>query len=267
MISVENLSKAFRVSRRSRGLAATLRSFVSPRFETVHALDDVSFHIDAGEIVGYIGPNGAGKSTTVKILSGILTADSGRCEIDGLVPWKNRKEHVAKIGVVFGQRTQLWWDTPVIDSFELLRDIYRVSQEDCRTQLARLTDALDLGPLLTTPVRQLSLGQRMKCELAAAMLHRPRILFLDEPTIGLDATARLAIREFIRTVNRESGVTVLLTTHDTHDIEALCDRVMLIGKGHILYDGGFSALKARYDGDGSTEADVIIDRLYKDYQL
>ncbi len=267
MITVDNLSKTFRVSRRAQGLGAAVRSFFSPRFETVHALEGVSFHIAPGEIVGYIGPNGAGKSTTVKILSGILTPDAGNCEIDGLVPWKSRRRHVAKIGVVFGQRTQLWWDTPVVDSFELLRDIYRVPQDRYAKSRDRLVEALELGPLLTTPVRQLSLGQRMKCELAAALLHEPRILFLDEPTIGLDATARLAIRDFIRTVNRERGVTVLLTTHDTHDIEALCDRVMLIGKGHILYDGSFSSLKSRYDGDGATEADVIIDRLYKDYQL
>lgn len=267
MIHVENLTKTFRVAKRGHGLAAAVRSFVAPRFETVTALDGVSFRIDAGEIVGYIGPNGAGKSTTVKVLSGILTPDSGHCEIDGLVPWKNRVRHVAKIGVVFGQRSQLWWDTPVIDSFELLRDIYRVPQETYLRSKDRLVEALELGPLLTTPVRQLSLGQRMKCELAAAMLHEPRLLFLDEPTIGLDATARLAIREFIRQINRERGVTILLTTHDTHDIEALCDRVMLIGKGHILYDGSFAALKVRYDGDGASEADVIIDRLYKDYQL
>lgn len=174
---------------------------------------------------------------------------------------------MAKIGVVFGQRTQLWWDTPVIDSFDLLRDIYRVPRDRFDLTLGKLVAKLDLSDLLKTPVRQLSLGQRMKCELAAAMLHEPKILFLDEPTIGLDATARLAIRDFIRTINREQQVTVLLTTHDTHDIEALCDRVMLIGKGHILYDGSFAALKSRYNSDGISEADVIIDRLYKDYEL
>jgi len=267
VITVEHLSKTYRVARRTAGLGAAMRSFFQPSFETVRALDGISFHIDPGEIVGYIGPNGAGKSTTVKILSGILTPDGGSCTVGGLVPWEQRRRHVARIGVVFGQRTQLWWDTPVIDSFELLRDIYRVLRDRYAKTRDRLVDALALAPLLTTPVRQLSLGQRMKCELAAAMLHEPSILFLDEPTIGLDATARLAIRDFIRTVNREQGVTVLLTTHDTHDIEALCRRVMLIGKGHILYDGGFAELKKRYDGDGATEADVIIDRLYKDYEL
>ncbi|MBP7401728.1 MAG: ABC transporter ATP-binding protein [Clostridia bacterium] len=267
MITVDNLSKTFRVARRASGMGAAVRSFFHPRFETVRALDGISFHIAPGEIVGYIGPNGAGKSTTVKILSGILTPDSGTCEIGGIVPWRHRRRHVARIGVVFGQRTQLWWDTPVIDSFDLLRDIYRVPQDRYVKTRDRLVESLGLGPLLTTPVRQLSLGQRMKCELAASMLHEPSILFLDEPTIGLDATARLAIRDFIRTENQERGVTVLLTTHDTHDIEALCSRVMLIGKGRILYDGGFAELKKRYDGDGATEADVIIDRLYKDYEL
>ncbi len=267
MIRVEQLTKTYRVARRGTDLGATLRSFFRPQFQTVRALDGISFQIGPGEMIGYIGPNGAGKSTTIKILSGILTPDSGTCVIAGRVPWRERRRHVAGIGVVFGQRSQLWWDTPVMDSFELLRDIYRIPPARYTRSRDRLVDALTLAPLLSTPVRQLSLGQRIKCELAAAMLHEPAILFLDEPTIGLDATARLAVREFIRAVNHEQGVTVLLTTHDTHDIEALCQRVMLIGQGQILYDGGFAALKQRYNGDDHTEADVIIDRLYKDYSL
>ena len=207
------------------------------------ALDGVSFEIEPGELVGYIGPNGAGKSTTVKVISGILVPDSGRCEILGRVPWRDRVAHVRNIGVVFGQRTQLWWDLPVVESFELLREIYRVPANDYATTLDELVQIMDLGPLMDVPVRQLSLGQRMRCDLAAALLHRPSILFLDEPTIGLDAISKLAFRDSIKRFNRERGVTVILTTHDMDDIEALCTRVMVIGEGLILYDGALEALR------------------------
>ena len=207
------------------------------------ALDGVSFEIEPGELVGYIGPNGAGKSTTVKVISGILVPDSGRCEILGRVPWRDRVAHVRNIGVVFGQRTQLWWDLPVVESFELLREIYRVPATDYATTLDELVQIMDLGPLMDVPVRQLSLGQRMRCDLAAALLHRPSILFLDEPTIGLDAVSKLAFRDSIKRFNRERGVTVILTTHDMDDIEALCTRVMVIGEGLILYDGALEALR------------------------
>ena len=207
------------------------------------ALDGVSFEIEPGELVGYIGPNGAGKSTTVKVISGILVPDSGRCEILGRVPWRDRVAHVRNIGVVFGQRTQLWWDLPVVESFELLREIYRVPANDYATTLDELVQIMDLGPLMDVPVRQLSLGQRMRCDLAAALLHRPSILFLDEPTIGLDAVSKLAFRDSIKRFNRERGVTVILTTHDMDDIEALCTRVMVIGEGLILYDGALEALR------------------------
>lgn len=246
MIDVQNLSKTYKVSRRSSGMKAALKQFVRPTFDEVHAISNLNFHIDPGEIVGYMGPNGAGKSTTIKVMSGILTPDSGKCLIDGRTPWKERKKHVSQIGVVFGQRSQLWWDTPVIDSFELLKEIYHVSNQAYKKQFSLLTETLNLSELLSTPVRQLSLGQRMRCEVAASLIHEPQILFLDEPTIGLDAVSKLAIRDFIQTINREKNVTVILTTHDTSDLEALCKRVMLIGKGQILYDGDFDVLKKTY---------------------
>jgi ABC-2 type transport system ATP-binding protein len=207
-------------------------------------LDRVSFQLEQGELVGLIGPNGAGKSTTIKILSGILEPTSGRCEVDGLTPWRQRIRHVARIGVVFGQRTQLWWDLPVIEGFDLLRDIYRVPQERYVRARDELVALLRLERLLNQPVRQLSLGQRMRCEIAAALLHEPQLVFLDEPTIGLDAPSKLAVREFVGRLNRERGVTVILTTHDMHDIEALAERVIVIGAGRILADGSFEALRA-----------------------
>lgn len=246
MIDVQQLSKTYRINRRSSGMKAALKQFVKPSYEEIHAIQDLNFHIAPGEIVGYMGPNGAGKSTTIKIMSGILTPDSGRCQIDGRTPWIQRKDHVSQIGVVFGQRSQLWWDTPVIDSFELLKEIYRVEGKAYQKQLDLLVETLDLLPLLNTPVRQLSLGQRMRCEVAASLIHEPKILFLDEPTIGLDAVSKLAIRRFIQDINAEKKVTVILTTHDTPDIEALCKRVLLIGKGQLLYDGDFDVLKRTY---------------------
>ena len=246
MISVKNVSKTFKVPVRPKGMGEAFKSIFIRRHKTIKALDDISFEIGRGETVGYIGPNGAGKSTTVKILSGILRPDSGSCVVNGKVPYDERKSYVSDIGVVFGQRSQLWWDVPVIDSFELMRDIYSVEKKKFQNNLELMTETLDLADFLNTPARQLSLGMRMRCELAASLLHEPPLLFLDEPTIGLDAVSKLAVRKFIKTVNREKKVTVILTTHDMNDIEALTDRVILIGRGKILYDGGFQSLKTSY---------------------
>lgn len=250
MIEASHLSKRFVVNRRKSGLKQAAKSLFQRERTFIQALDDVSFTIPDGQVVGYIGPNGAGKSTTVKILSGILTPDSGSCLINGRTPWKQRREHVAEIGVVFGQRSQLWWDVPVGDSFDLLRDIYRVPESRYRKNAAELTQRLQLEALLRTPARQLSLGQRMRCEIAASLLHDPKVLFLDEPTIGLDAVSKLAVRDFIRDINRERGVTVILTTHDMQDIEALAQRILLIGKGRLLLDGTLEQLRQQY-GRGS----------------
>ncbi len=245
MIELQNISKTYRVAKRKAGLKEAVKGFFSREYEEIKALNEVSFKVDDGEIVGYIGPNGAGKSSTVKVMSGILTPDSGECVIDGRIPWKDRREHVSHIGVVFGQRSALWWDVPVADSFELLRDIYSVPRSDFDKNLAKLTEMLELGDTVKAPARTLSLGQRMKCDIAAALLHSPRILFLDEPTIGLDATSKLAVRRFISELNRERGTTVILTTHDMNDIEAMAKRVILIGKGRILSDGSVNELTGR----------------------
>ncbi|KAF0244790.1 MAG: ABC-2 type transport system ATP-binding, partial [Planctomycetota bacterium] len=243
-ILVENLVKTFRVAERRPGLSGAVAGLFARKSRVVRALDGASFSIEPGELVGYIGPNGAGKSTTVKLLSGILVPDSGRCEVLGRVPWKDRRAHVARLGVVFGQRTQLWWDLPAGESFELLRDIYGVAQADYAKRLDELVALLDLAPLLRTPARQLSLGQRMRCDIAATLLHAPPILFLDEPTIGLDAPSKLAVRDFVKRLNRERGVTVILTTHDLDDVEALCRRVLVVGNGRVLMDGTLESLRA-----------------------
>jgi ABC-2 type transport system ATP-binding protein len=243
-IVVEQLEKRFRIAEREAGLWGAVKGLAHRQYREVAALHDVSFEIARGELIGYIGPNGAGKSTTIKILSGILVPSSGRCEVAGLIPWSDRVAHVARIGVVFGQRTQLWWDLPVIESFDLLRDIYRVPVDRFARTTDELVALLDLEPLLDVPVRQLSLGQRMRCDLAASLLHEPEILFLDEPTIGLDAVSKLAMRDFVKRQNTERGTTVLLTTHDMNDIEALCTRVMLINHGTLLMDGTVEDLRS-----------------------
>ncbi|MCI6967391.1 ATP-binding cassette domain-containing protein [bacterium] len=246
MIELKHINKTFRVARRNAGLSEAMRSLFHKEYTLVHALNDVSFRIGEGEMVGYIGPNGAGKSSTIKVMSGILTPDSGECIINGRIPWKERKVHVKEIGVVFGQRSQLWWDVPVIDSFELLRDVYAVDDAAYRHNLDEMTELLNLSELLRTPARQLSLGQRMRCELAASLLHDPKILFLDEPTIGLDAVSKVAVRDFIRRINAERKTTVILTTHDMQDIEAIAERILLIGRGRILLDGSLAELQKRH---------------------
>lgn len=257
MIEVKNLNKSFNVVKRKAGAFAAVKSLFKPEYTAVHALKDVSFKIDEGEIVGYIGPNGAGKSTTIKIISGILVPDSGSCSILGNTPWKNRINHVKNIGVVFGQRSQLWWDVPVIDSYNLLKDIYKIPHKEYNNNLELLTTTLDLSSLLTTPVRQLSLGQRMRCEIGASLLHSPKILFLDEPTIGLDAVSKIAVRNFIKTINKEKKLTVILTTHDMNDIEALAERIILIGKGEILLDGTLTELKVKYAARKTLTVDFL----------
>lgn len=263
MIRVEHLSKTYRVTRRDGGLMQAIKALGRRETHEVRALKDISFTIPDGEIVGYIGPNGAGKSSTIKILSGILTPDSGVCEVNGRVPWKERRRHVAEIGVVFGQRSQLWWDVPVIDSFELIRNIYKVDSARYKKNLDELTGLLDLSELLRTPARTLSLGQRMRCEIAASLLHDPKVLFLDEPTIGLDAVSKIAVRAFIQERNRTHGTTVLLTTHDMQDIEALATRILLIGKGRLLLDGSFDDVRAVKEDAQSL--DELAAALYERY--
>lgn len=262
MITMENVSKSYKIAKRNAGFREACKALFHREYEEIHALNDVSFTINDGEMVGYIGPNGAGKSSTIKILSGILTPDSGTVLVDGRIPYKNRIEHVREIGVVFGQRSQLWWDVPVIDSFELLKDIYSISEPQYKQSLEELTELLNLAELLRTPARQLSLGQRMRCEIAASLLHRPRILFLDEPTIGLDAVSKLAVRDFILQQNKTHGTTVILTTHDMQDIEALTNRIILIGKGQILLDGTLEDIK-----QGNDNIDKTVAELYRTYDI
>lgn len=247
MIELKGISKSFKVSKRNAGLKKAVKALFKREYEIVKALDNVSFTIDEGEMVGYIGPNGAGKSTTIKIMSGILNPDKGECIINGRTPWKDRINHVKDIGVVFGQRSQLWWDVPVADSFELIKDIYKVPDNKFKSNMRMLTDMLNIDEIIKVPTRQLSLGQRMRCEIAASLLHSPKILFLDEPTIGLDAVSKIAVRDFIKKINRENKTTVILTTHDTQDIEALTKRIILIGKGQVLLDGNLDDLKQKFN--------------------
>jgi ABC-2 type transport system ATP-binding protein len=247
-IELDRVEKTFVVHERRGRLRRARRE--------VKAVDGVSFGVEEGSMVGYVGPNGAGKSTTVKMLTGVLVPSGGRVSVAGLDPVRQRVRLARRIGVVFGQRVQLWWDLPLRDSFELLRHIYRVPEPRYRENLDRFAELLELGPLLATPVRQLSLGQRMRGELTAAMLHDPEILFLDEPTIGLDVVAKTRVREFLASVNREHGTTVLLTTHDLGDIERLCRRLIVLDRGHVIYDGDLGALKMRYGPERTLVVDL-----------
>ncbi|MFZ0908441.1 MAG: ATP-binding cassette domain-containing protein [Candidatus Acidiferrales bacterium] len=245
LIQVRELSKHFRTYHRREGIWGGLQNLFVRDYKTVAAVDRVSFTIDRGEMVGYIGPNGAGKSTSIKMLTGILVPTSGEAVVNGFVPYRQRRRYVKTIGVVFGQRTQLWWDIAVIESFKLLRRIYDVSQSDFDARMELFNSILGIKDYLNTPVRKLSLGERMRCDLAAALLHNPPLLFLDEPTIGLDVVAKHHIREFLREINREFQTTVLLTTHGMDDIEELCRRILIIDHGKVLFDGELRELKQR----------------------
>lgn len=274
-IEVKHVSKSFKVVKRDKGLKNALKSFFKRKYIIVAAACDINFSIEKGEIVGYIGPNGAGKSTTIKMLSGILLPDQGSIRVGNLDPAKDRKKYVKNIGVVFGQRSQLWWDIPANDTFELLKDMYDIDNLKYEKTKNELVKLLDLERIINIPVRQLSLGERMRLEIAASLLHEPEILFLDEPTIGLDAISKKIVREFIKKLNQTFKTTVILTTHDMSDIEALAKRIILIGKGKILYDGTLQKLKNKYGNNkmikvftkGKIEANKkgIIDSTKKDY--
>ena len=249
LIEVENLSKTYRTFERKPGIRGAIVNFFHRDYRDVRAVENVSFTIDAGELVGYIGPNGAGKSTTIKMLTGILVPTAGHIRVSGFEPARERREYTRHIGVVFGQRTQLWWDIAVRESFRLLQKIYRVPESDFRDRMEKFNEVLDIEPLLSVPVRKLSLGQRMRCDLAASLLHAPRIVFLDEPTIGLDILGRQHIRDFLEFINRETETTIILTTHNLDEIERLCRRVIIIDRGALLYDGSLERLKNRYSGE------------------
>lgn len=246
LIEVHQLTKRFRVPIKSPGLVGALKHIFQPHYKEKTAVDTISFRIEAGESVAYVGPNGAGKSTTVKMLTGILVPSSGEVLVQGLVPHRQRIENARNIGVLFGQRTQLWWDLPVQESLRLVGDIYQIPRETFKQNLKEFTDLFELGPLLSTPARQLSLGQRMRCDLAATLLHSPSIIYLDEPTIGLDVAMKQRIRDFIKYSNQQRGATVLLTSHDLGDIENLCQRMLMIDKGRIVFDGPIQTIKERF---------------------
>ena len=259
IISVKNLCKSYKVAKRNSGFGNALKAFFKREYKNIQAVDDITFTIKKGEIVGYIGPNGAGKSTTIKMLSGILKPDSGEIRVNGMNPAVDRIKYVKEIGVVFGQKSQLWWDIPAIESFDLLRDIYKIPKEEYEATKNELIKLLKLEEIVKMPVRGLSLGERMKCELVASLLHKPKILFLDEPTIGLDAISKVAVRDFIKKINKERNVTVILTTHDMADIETLADRVIVIGNGKKLYDGDILDIKKRYSNEKIVE--IYYDKL------
>ncbi|AEE97659.1 ABC transporter ATP-binding protein [Mahella australiensis] len=253
IIEVKNLYKEFKVYKRNSGFFDTVKSLFHREFEIKRAVEDVSFSVAKGELVGYIGPNGAGKSTTIKILTGILYPTSGEVLVRGIVPQKNRKENAMHIGVVFGQRSQLYWDLPMIDTFDLYKKMYKIDDKIFKQNVDFYTDILDMGEFINRPIRQLSLGQKMRAEFSIALLHNPDILYLDEPTIGLDVLTKKRIREFIRQINKERQTTVILTTHDMDDIEQICDRLILIDKGKILYDGKVEEFKTNFSEESIIE--------------
>jgi viologen exporter family transport system ATP-binding protein len=242
VIRVDHLRREFTVTRRDPGFGPAIRSLIRPRRETVVAVDDVSFVVSRGEILGYLGPNGAGKSTTIKLLTGILVPTAGSARVNGIEPYRARTENAKRIGVVFGQRTQLWWDLPAVETFHILRDMYALDRSTFDRQIADLDAHLAITPFWTTPVRQLSLGQRMRCDLAAAMLHDPPVLFLDEPTVGMDVVVKEHVRQLLAHLASERGTTIVLTTHDLGDVERLCRRVIVLDRGRLLYDGALDRL-------------------------
>ena len=246
LIKAEDLNKTFKIYNQGEGIKGYLKSFVSRDYREVHAVEGLDLEIDEGEIIGYIGANGAGKSTTVKMLTGILEPSSGKIEVDGRNPHKQRKKNAMNIGVVFGQKTQLWWDLPVKESFRLLKEIYEVSDEAYDERIEEFDEVLQLSDFWDQPVRKLSLGQKMRCELAASFLHHPKIVYLDEPTIGLDVAVKERIRDFIKKMNREEDITVMLTTHDIDDIEDLCERIIVLDEGRKIYDGKLESLVNRF---------------------
>ena len=246
MIKVENLSKEFKISKKYPGFKGALRSFFSTEYTIKKAVDDISFEINDGEIVGYIGANGAGKSTTIKMMTGILTPSSGRIIVDGVIPYENREKNAKNIGVVFGQKTQLWWDLPVSETFPLLKDIHGVSDEDYEERMNYFKEILGLDEFFLSPVRTLSLGQRMRADLAAALIHNPKIIYLDEPTIGLDVVVKESVRKAIKDINEKYGTTIILTTHDLNDIEELCNRIIIIDSGKKIYDGELEGVKEQF---------------------
>ena len=256
MIRVDGVSKEYQVARRKPGLTGAVRSLFDRTYDRKVAVNDVSFNIDSGEMVGYIGANGAGKSTTIKMLCGILTPTHGHIEVAGVIPYRSRQANARNIGAVFGQRTQLFWDIPVRESFQLLRHIYKIPLSRYEENMALFSEVLSLEPLLGRPVRQMSLGEKMRCELAAAFLNDPLVVYLDEPTIGLDVSVKARIRSFVKEMNRQRGTTVILTTHDMQDIEAICTRIIMIDAGRILYDGDLPAIKQRFGHQRSIRFDL-----------
>ncbi len=255
IITVKNITKEFRVNKGRSGFLGSVTNLFSRDYRTVQAVNDISFEINRGEFVGYVGENGAGKSTTIKILTGILLPTSGMAEVNGIIPYKNRVENSKRIGVVFGQRSQLWWDLPVRESFDLLKSIYHIPQDLFRHNMDLFIDILKVDDFFDVPVRKLSLGQRMRCDLAASLLHDPDILFLDEPTIGLDVIAKDKIRKFLKEINRDRNTTIILTTHDMDDIEALCKRIIILDQGKIVFDNPLSTLKKEYGGERVLEVE------------
>ncbi|WP_210611143.1 ABC transporter ATP-binding protein [Priestia flexa] len=245
-IEVKGLRKEFKAYSSRSGLKGAFRDLFTRNYKVLRAVNDISFTVKQGEMVGYIGENGAGKSTTIKMLTGILTPTDGEIQVNGMNPHKEREQFTRTIGVVFGQRSQLWWDIAVQESFRLLKKVYKVSDEDYNNHMEHVIRTLDIGPLLDKPVRKLSLGQRMRCELAAALIHNPPLLFLDEPTIGLDVLVKLKIRQFLKEINEKYNTTILLTTHDLADIEALCERVVMLDEGNIIYDGSLQKLRSNW---------------------